>query len=117
LVNQQLLLRNEYLLTENRILKAQVKGRLRLSDGERSTLAEIAKRLGHKALEEIALRCQTRDHSGLVSQTGRAEVRRLESLKKRGLDTSFRNPVQLWLEIRRPAEGVLRLLSSLDTSG
>ena len=54
LVNQELLLRNEYLVAENRILKAQIKGRLRLSDGERSTLAEIAKRLGHKALEEIA---------------------------------------------------------------
>ena len=54
LVNQELLLRNEYLVAENRILKAQIKGRLRLSDGERSTLAEIAKRLGHKALAEIA---------------------------------------------------------------
>jgi hypothetical protein len=54
LVNQELLLRNEYLVAENRILRAQIKGRLRLSDGERSTLAEIAKRLGRKALKEIA---------------------------------------------------------------
>ena len=53
-VNQELLLRNEYLLAENRILRAQIKGRLRLSGGERSTLAEIAKRLGRKALKEIA---------------------------------------------------------------
>jgi putative transposase len=53
-VNQELLLRNEYLLAENRILRAQIKGRLGLSGGERSTLAEIAKRLGHKALKEIA---------------------------------------------------------------
>ena len=30
-VNQQLLLRNEYLLAENRILRAQLTGRLRLS--------------------------------------------------------------------------------------
>ena len=44
LVNQELLLRNEYLLAENRILKAQINGRFRLSDGERYTLAEIAKR-------------------------------------------------------------------------
>jgi putative transposase len=35
-------------------LKAQIKGRLRLSDGERSTLAEIAKRLGRNALQDIA---------------------------------------------------------------
>jgi putative transposase len=34
-VDQQLLLRNEYLVAENRILKAQLQGRLRLSDAER----------------------------------------------------------------------------------
>ena len=53
-VNQGLLLRNEYLVAENRILRSQIKGRLRLSEGERATLAEIAKRLGRKALQEIA---------------------------------------------------------------
>jgi hypothetical protein len=53
-INQELLLRTEYLAAENRILKSQIKGRLQLSDGERATLAEIAKRLGRKALEEIA---------------------------------------------------------------
>jgi hypothetical protein len=53
LVNQELLLRNEYLVAENRILKGQIKGRLRLSHGERSTLAKIGKRLGRKALREI----------------------------------------------------------------
>jgi hypothetical protein len=54
LVNQELLLRNEYLSAENRILRAHLPARLRLSDAERSTLAEIAKRLGRKALKEIA---------------------------------------------------------------
>src|SRR4030095_304534 len=54
LVNQELLLRNEYLLAENRILRAHLPARLRLSDAERSTLAEIAKRLGRKALKDIA---------------------------------------------------------------
>jgi len=39
MVNQELLLRNEYLAAENRILKAQLKGRLRLSDAERATLS------------------------------------------------------------------------------
>ena len=38
-INQELLLRNEYLAAENHILKSQIKGRLRLSDGERATLA------------------------------------------------------------------------------
>src|SRR5258705_8102043 len=53
-VDQELLLRNEYLATENRVLKNQLKGRLRLTDPERTSLAEIGKRLGRKALEEVA---------------------------------------------------------------
>ena len=43
-VDQELLLRNEYLVIENRILRNQLKYRLRLTDGERKTLAEIGKR-------------------------------------------------------------------------
>ncbi len=54
-VDQELLLRNEYLAAENRILRAKVKGRLILSDGEKATLAEIAYRLGRKALQEVAV--------------------------------------------------------------
>jgi hypothetical protein len=49
-VNQELLLRNEYLAEENRILRGQIKGRLLLSEGEKATLAEIGHRLGRKAL-------------------------------------------------------------------
>src|SRR5580765_8395635 len=54
LVNQQLLLQSEYLAAENRILRAHQPTRLRLSDPERSTLAEIGKRLGRKALQQVA---------------------------------------------------------------
>jgi putative transposase len=54
LINQQLLLKNEYLVAENRILRAHLPTRLRLSDPERSTLAGIGKRLGRKALAEVA---------------------------------------------------------------
>ena len=43
LVNQELLLQNEY-LTENRILKAHLQAGFRLTDDERTTLAEIGKR-------------------------------------------------------------------------
>ena len=53
-VDQELLLRNEYLVTENRILGKQIQGRVRLNDGERQTLAEIGKRLGKQALAEVA---------------------------------------------------------------
>src|SRR6185369_2986523 len=45
LVNQRLLLQCEYLIAENRILRSHLSGRLRLADSERSTLAEIGKRL------------------------------------------------------------------------
>jgi putative transposase len=53
-VDQELLLRNEYLTPENRILKAQIKTRLQLSDAESATLAEIGHRLGRKGLKEVA---------------------------------------------------------------
>jgi len=53
-VDQELLVRNEYLVTENRMLRNQIKGRVRLSDGERKTLAEIGQKLGKQALTEVA---------------------------------------------------------------
>ena len=53
-VDQELLLRNEYLVAENQILKAQLKRRLRLSDDERAKLGEIGHRPGRKALGEVA---------------------------------------------------------------
>jgi len=54
MVDKELLARSEYLVAENRILKAQLKGRLKLSDAERATLAEIGHRLGRKVLAEVA---------------------------------------------------------------
>jgi putative transposase len=54
MVNQQILLRNEYLVAENRILRTYLPARLRLTDPQRSTLAEIGKRLGRKALQQVA---------------------------------------------------------------
>jgi len=53
-VDQELLLRIEYLTAENRILRGQIKGRLLLWEGEKATLAEIAHRLGRKTLEDVA---------------------------------------------------------------
>ena len=47
-------LKNEYLAAENRILRAHLPARPRLSDSERATLAEIGKRLGRKALSQVA---------------------------------------------------------------
>ena len=53
-VDEELRLRNEYLITENRILRSKIKGQLRLKDEERRQLATIGKKLGRKALEAIA---------------------------------------------------------------
>lgn len=53
-VNQELLLRNEYLVAENKILRAQITGQLNLSAAERKTLAEIGHRLGAEILADIA---------------------------------------------------------------
>jgi hypothetical protein len=53
-VDEELLAQQEYLVTENRILRNQIRGRIRLTDAERISLASAAKRLGRKALEEVA---------------------------------------------------------------
>ncbi len=47
-MDQELLARNEYLSAENRIVKAQLNGRLK-----RSRLGEIGHRLGRTALAEV----------------------------------------------------------------
>src|SRR5436309_2070091 len=54
LVNQQLLLQNEYLIEENGVLRSHLPARLRLTNSQRMTLAELAKRLGRKGLSQIA---------------------------------------------------------------
>src|SRR4030095_5731236 len=53
-VKEQLLLRNEYVVEENRILRNQIDGRVQLTDAERQTLAAIGKKLGKQALAEVA---------------------------------------------------------------
>jgi hypothetical protein len=53
-VDQELLLRSEFLAAENRILRSKIQGRLLLTDAERTCLAGIGKRLGRKALEGLS---------------------------------------------------------------
>jgi hypothetical protein len=73
-INQELLLQNEYLIAENRILRSQLPKRLHMSDPPRSTLAEIGKRLGRRP-PAGCLRSETGDDSGVVSQAGSPRVR------------------------------------------
>src|SRR5262245_25349251 len=53
-VDQELLLRHAYLVTANRILRNQLQDRVRLSAGERQSLAAMGKKLGRQALAEMA---------------------------------------------------------------
>ena len=53
-VDEELRLRNTYLVAENRLLRQQISGRMQLRDSDRRVLAEIGKKLGKQALEEIA---------------------------------------------------------------
>jgi hypothetical protein len=73
-VDHELLVRNESLVTENRILRQQIEGRIPLSEGERKTLAETGKRPGRKALAEVASLVKPDSilawHSALVAYSG-----------------------------------------------
>jgi transposase len=53
-VDQELLLRNEYWVTETRILRHQIQGRVCLSDEERKALVKIGQKLGKQALAAVA---------------------------------------------------------------
>jgi hypothetical protein len=53
-VDEELRLRNAYLVAENRMLRQQVKGRVQLTNNDRQTLAEIGQKLDKKTLAEIA---------------------------------------------------------------
>jgi hypothetical protein len=53
-VDEELRLRNAYLVAANRLLRQQINERVPLTDGDRRALAEIGRKLGKKALAEIA---------------------------------------------------------------
>jgi putative transposase len=53
-VEEELLIRNEYLAAENQILKSKLKKPVCFNDNERIKLSEIGKQLGLKALKELS---------------------------------------------------------------
>jgi hypothetical protein len=63
---------------ESRILRGQIKGRLLLSEGEKATLAEIAQRLGRKALEELAAVTKPDTLLAWYRELNRQQIRRIE---------------------------------------
>ena len=53
-VDEELLLRNEYLAAENEILRSKIRGRVPMTDPERIRLAKLGRMLGRKALQGVA---------------------------------------------------------------
>ena len=53
-VDEELLIRNEYLAAENKILKSKLNKPVQFKDSERIELAKIGKRMGINALKEIS---------------------------------------------------------------
>jgi hypothetical protein len=115
LVNQELLLQNEFLAAENRILRAHLPARVCLSDPERSTLAEIGKQLGRKALAQVAsvanpdtilawyrkLIAYKFDGSKYRRYPGRPRIRKMGAIGK-GRILIETNPVRRSLAATRP---------------
>jgi hypothetical protein len=81
-VDQELLLRNEYLAAENGILKAQLQGRLRLSDAERMTLGEIGRPAGSQGPRRGGDCRSARHDLGVVPKARRPQVRRIVCTSK-----------------------------------
>ena len=118
-VDQELLLRNEYLVIENRILKAQLKGRLLLSEADRTILAEIGHRLGRKALEEVATAAKPETILGWYR---RLVARKFDGSKRRGFPGRPRVDRQIEdLVVRmaqeNPAWGYDRIVGALANLG
>jgi hypothetical protein len=53
-VDEELQLRNAYLIAENRVLRQQLHGRVQLTANDRKALAELGQKLGKKVLEDLA---------------------------------------------------------------
>ena len=118
-VDEELLARIEYLAAENRILKAQLKGRLRLSDAERATLAEIGHRLGRKALAEVATVARP---DTILAWHRQLVARKFDGSKARrspGRPRIKREVEQLMVRMARENHGwgYDRIVGALDQSG
>ncbi|MGY3621635.1 hypothetical protein [Bradyrhizobium sp. USDA 10063] len=86
-VDQELLARNEYPAAENRIIKVQLKGRVKLSDAERGALGEIGHRLGRKVLTDVATVARPDTILGWYRQACCPQVRWLEGASRPGQTT------------------------------
>src|SRR6476660_8798979 len=118
-VDRELLLRNEYLAAENRILKAQIKTRPRLSDAERITLAEIGHRLGRKALEEVAAAAKPDTILGwyrklIANKFDGSKSRRTHGRPR--IDEEMESLV-VWMAKENPSSGYDRMVGAMANLG
>jgi len=99
-VNEELLNRNEYIVAENRILRAHIDGRLRLTNPERITLAKLGKKLGRAALENV---CTVVRPATVLGWHHELVAKKFDGSKKRG---PGRPPIEAEIEklILRMAE-------------
>ncbi len=118
-VDAEVLLRNEYLVIENRILRSQLPGRLYLNDAERTSLAEIGKRLGRKALAEVAqiVRPET-----ILAWHRRLVAKKFDGSKKRsglGRPPTVQEVEELVLRLARENRswGYKRIVGALENLG
>jgi putative transposase len=119
MVNQQILLQNEYLAAENRILRAHLPTRLRLTDPQRSTLAEMGKHLGRRALQQVA--CVAKPDT-ILAWYRRLIAQKFDGSKYRrypGRPSAGREVTELVLRLARenPAWGYDRIAGALDNLG
>jgi hypothetical protein len=76
-VDQELLLRNEYLVTENRILRNQIKGRIRLKDPELHQPGRDCQASWPEGAGRCSTDRPTGNHPWVAPSVDRQEVRRL----------------------------------------
>ena len=107
-VDQELLLRNEYLAAENRILRAQIQGRLLLSDAEKATLAEHELRQYAKYRNWTVQRVYTDQGFSGASEKRPALDELLHDTRKRKFDV-----VLVW-KFDRFARSLRQLVSALE---
>jgi hypothetical protein len=118
-VDQELLLRSEYLAMENRILRNQLHGRLRLTNQERISLAEIAKRLGRRALQEVA---QIVRPEAILAWHRKLVAKKFDSSRNRstvGRPATPNSLEELVLQMARdnPSWGYKRIVGALENLG
>ena len=78
-VNQELLVQNEYLAAENRILRAKLPSRIAVGRSRARYPRRNREAPGAQGATRARLHREARHHSGLVSETDRLEVRRLQT--------------------------------------